>query len=353
MKKFFAILLALVLVFGLVACTNEPPAPTPTPQPTPTATPAPTPAPTPEPTPEPEPELDRELADCYVEDGMIFQLAMIDLMDNDVLVHVTATPDFTEWHMTYHFRGNDIWAHGTFDGVALELIEGNHEFVGGAVAQLSDNLSSMWVGWAGDEDFTKMQVFTVAPLGEDLGVVVLADENLTQWAIRYRFFNPDRTVDTMVVARGNFVDGAIDVTGITEANNDMFPSILNHIVPAMSHFWDSIEFGGSRPSAGPLANIAFWGGEPQGGGAIDGMLTAVFEVDMLGTPTDITMTADADLTEWTVAYFARGNDITIEGIFEADGTMVVTDFVNLPSQEIAAGVIANVITPDLPDIFRK
>lgn len=57
MKKLFALILALAMVFALSACSlrdvTESVLPTPTPA---AATPKPTPAPTPEPTPEPEPD---------------------------------------------------------------------------------------------------------------------------------------------------------------------------------------------------------------------------------------------------------------------------------------------------------
>ena len=50
MKKLIALLLALVMVVGMVACTNEP-APAPAPEPTPDPAPAPEPAPEPDPAP--------------------------------------------------------------------------------------------------------------------------------------------------------------------------------------------------------------------------------------------------------------------------------------------------------------
>ena len=54
MKKILFIMLSLILIFSIVACSdNSAPEPTPEPTPTPEATPEPTPTPTPEPTPEP------------------------------------------------------------------------------------------------------------------------------------------------------------------------------------------------------------------------------------------------------------------------------------------------------------
>jgi len=55
-KKFFAIMLALLMLLSMAACSAPEEVPAPTPTPTPTATPTPTPAPTPTPTPEPTPE---------------------------------------------------------------------------------------------------------------------------------------------------------------------------------------------------------------------------------------------------------------------------------------------------------
>jgi len=55
-KKFFAIMLALLMLLSMAACSAPEEVPAPTPTPTPTTTPAPTPAPTPTPTPEPTPE---------------------------------------------------------------------------------------------------------------------------------------------------------------------------------------------------------------------------------------------------------------------------------------------------------
>ena len=56
MKKAFALILSLCMVFALAGCAQKSAAPTPAPTAAPTETPAPTPEPTPEPTPTATPE---------------------------------------------------------------------------------------------------------------------------------------------------------------------------------------------------------------------------------------------------------------------------------------------------------
>ena len=56
MKKAFALILSLCMVFALAGCAQKSAAPTPAPAAAPTETPAPTPEPTPEPTPTATPE---------------------------------------------------------------------------------------------------------------------------------------------------------------------------------------------------------------------------------------------------------------------------------------------------------
>lgn len=301
MKKIIALLLSFCMVFALVACggPSNPGSETPDPAGTPT---------------QDQPTVSDPVAAKY-----LTQIVKLNVFGMDVEVTFVQDAAGTQFSFSYTFAGNDIEGSGEIVDGVYTLTNDPSGFASEMEEALYPALTSTWTGDNGetitqepfaapvkeDTSAATYQIVVVEMFGDKVPVTMTLAPNGTDFTMEYE------VMGEAIVAYGNVSGGEYTVTDDPSGYGVM---MIENVVPLLTDVWTPVGEevpvqGGDEPVVAPTGEYAKY---------------QVVTVEMFGDKIDVTVSVDADMTVFGIAYSAMGNDITASGTI-ANGEYTITD----------------------------
>ena len=323
MKKLIALLLALVMVIGLVACGG--PGDEPTGEPTP---------PVSDTTPEPSKPVDEPSDPPAVElVGTMTQVVTVNLLGNDIPVDLIRNFETGAFRIDYEFKDNAVFAEGfVLEDGTWEITDTNNDFTFGTIEAIIPAIDdSAWVA-ASSELTVVRPAEEPEPSVEPTPDPEPVDPNAESVAQTVTVDMMGNATEVYVVKTGNHFEmsytamgndvvltGSIDgeswifETASVEAVAAFASNIVNSVVAALDESaWTPVE----APAAEVVAQTV--------------------TVDMMGNATEVYVVKTGNHFE--MSYTAMGNDVVLTGSIDGESWIFET-----ASVEAVAAFASNIV----------